>query len=47
MCPGPAIVSFGAASKAAGLFVPYLLAGMLSHAVLLGDGIRTFERIRK
>ena len=41
MCPGPAIVSFGATSKAAGLFLPYLLAGMVSHEVMLGKGIKT------
>ena len=40
MCPGPAIVSAGATVKAAGLFLPYLFAGMISHEILLGKGIR-------
>lgn len=40
MCPGPAIVSFGATVKAAGLFLPYLFAGIISHEILLGEGIK-------
>ena len=33
-CPGPAIVSLGAASRGAFVFVPAMLAGMVLHAFL-------------
>ena len=34
MCPGPAIVSFGATIMSAGLFVPYMLAGMVANETI-------------
>lgn len=34
MCPGPAIVSLGATMKSAGLFIPYMLAGIAANEAI-------------
>ena len=36
MCPGPAIVSFGATVKASGVFLPYLVAGIAAKEAIFG-----------
>ena len=36
-CPGPALVSLGAGTRAAAWFVPALIAGMLLHDRLFGE----------
>lgn len=33
MCPGPALISFGAQVKQAGLFIPYVVVGMATNEV--------------
>jgi hypothetical protein len=38
ICPGPALVSFGAGVRSAGVFVPALFAGMAFNDFLVGAG---------